>query len=140
MQKYIPISVIFLFAPLFVFAATITSVIELFRGWVSILIPILASLALLVFMWGIVKYLTSAGDEEKAKEGKSIMIYGVIALFVMFSVAGLIAFIGNSFQIDRGGPMMPPVVGGLSGESTGGGTTGGSTIPPRGAGDIDYLP
>ena len=36
---------------------------------------------------------------KKAKEGKSIMIYGVIAIFVMSSIWGLVKFIGDELTI-----------------------------------------
>lgn len=74
------------------------------------LVGILATLALVVFFWGIVKYIASAGDEDKAKEGKSIMIYGVIALFVMFSVFGLITFLRYEFLIGDVQTQKPPRV------------------------------
>ena len=55
------------------------------------LIPLVFSLALLVFFWGVVKYIWSSGDDKN--EGKKIMIWGIVALFVMASVWGLVAFI-----------------------------------------------
>lgn len=131
MRKYISISALLIILPLFVFAQTIEDVLGKFDLWVYMLLGIVSSLALLVFMWGIVKYITSAGDEDKAKEGKSIMIYGVVALFVMFSVFGLVNFVRDSFGIDRGTTITPPSInpvgGGSSGGNTGGGTTGGGS-------------
>jgi len=64
-------------------------------------IPIVFGLALLFFLWGVALYILSAGDEKKAKEGKSIMIYGVIALFVIFSLMGIIKFIGGNLGISQ---------------------------------------
>ncbi|MCR4275036.1 MAG: pilin [Candidatus Campbellbacteria bacterium] len=112
MRRYISSLVaVLVLSPLFVFAQSVGSVITSLGVWVGWLIPIIASLALLVFMWGIVKYLTSAGDADKAKEGKSIMIYGVIALFVLFSVVGLVAFIRSSLGLSPvDGPFTPPKV------------------------------
>ncbi len=56
-------------------------------------IGLMTALAVLYFVWGIVKYIQNAGDESKAKEGKSIMTYGILALFVLFSFWGIIQFI-----------------------------------------------
>ncbi len=58
---------------------------------------IVAALALLVFFWGLVKYIAKADDEKAKESGKNIMIWGVVALFVMFSVFGLVNFLQESF-------------------------------------------
>lgn len=64
------------------------------------LIPLVFTLALLFFFWGVVKYIRSAGNEKE--EGKKIMIWGVVALFVMSSVWGLVSFIQNELLVDKG--------------------------------------
>ncbi len=52
------------------------------------------SLALVAFFFGIVQFIwgTREGDATKAKNGKQFMLWGMIALFVMFSVYGIIKF------------------------------------------------
>jgi len=87
--------------------------IDSFADVIDLSIGVLSAIALLVFIWGIVKYMTSAGSADKAKEGKSIMIYGVIALFVLFSVWGLVYFIQGELGIPGGNPpggVNPPTV------------------------------
>ena len=63
------------------------------------LIPITAAIALLVFFWGLVKFITKAGDEAALAEGRRLMIWGVVALFVLVTVWGLTEFIGNQLNI-----------------------------------------
>ena len=75
---------------------------------VDIALPIIVAIALLVFFWGIVKFIF-AGDEGKA-EGKSLMIWGLVGLFVMVSVWGLVRFMGNSLGIGPGGTISVPAV------------------------------
>lgn len=75
--------------PLELFLVTVGNV-------VSALVPIVSVLAIVYFFYGLAKYILSAGDETKAQEGKSIMIWGVLALFVMVTIFGLIAFIQNT--------------------------------------------
>jgi len=60
------------------------------------LIPMAFSLALLYFFYGVAQYVRSAGDKE---EGKKIMWWGVIALFVMSSVWGLVWFIQDELDL-----------------------------------------
>lgn len=67
----------------------------------NILVPLTFTLAVLVFFWGIVKYIWSVGAEKE--KGKQIMIWGVIALFVMSSIWGIVYFIGQQLGGDIGG-------------------------------------
>jgi hypothetical protein len=60
-------------------------------------IPLIFALAMLFFFWGIAKYIRSTGTDKE--EGKKVMIWGVIALFVMVSVWGLVRLIQNEFEI-----------------------------------------
>jgi hypothetical protein len=60
-------------------------------------LTLIAGIALLVFFWGLVKFIFAAGSEEAKDQGKRIMIWGVVALFVMISVWGLVAFLQVAF-------------------------------------------
>lgn len=53
---------------------------------VSLAIPILIGVAMVVFFWGIVQYIR----KPEAAEGKKIMIAGIVSLFVMVSIWGII--------------------------------------------------
>jgi len=73
-------------------------------------LPIVVALALLAFFWGLVRYIFAAGNEEAKAEGKRIMLWGIIALFVMVSVWGLVIFVGELFGIDQGEGIDVPTV------------------------------
>ena len=73
----------------------------------SILIPLAFTLALLFFFWGVAKYILAVGGDAK-EEGKKIMVWGVIALFVMSSVWGLVYFIRGEL-IGNTNPTTVPV-------------------------------
>src|SRR5438045_2259311 len=62
------------------------------------LVPFAIGLGLVVFLFGVVRYVTSGAGEEKAA-ARSLMIYGIIALFVAVSVWGLVRFIQESTGI-----------------------------------------
>lgn len=70
---------------------------------VELALPIVVGLALLGFFWGLMKFVFAAGNEDAKEQGRRIMIWGVIALFVMVSVWGLVGFIGSALGIGRGG-------------------------------------
>jgi len=59
----------------------------------DLLIPLVFTLALLFFFWGVAKYIWSVGTDKE--EGRKIMIWGIIALFVMSCVWGIVYFIGQ---------------------------------------------
>jgi len=75
----------------------------------TILIPLVFTLALLFFFWGVAKYIWSEGQGKE--DGRKIMIWGVVALFVMTSVWGLVAFFQTEFNITGSeSPMQIPNV------------------------------
>jgi len=72
-------------------------------GVINPLILLVGALALLYFLWGVSKYIWHSGDAEKRSEGYQIMIYGIIALFVMGSVWGLVQVLAYTFLSGVGG-------------------------------------
>ncbi|MEK7634940.1 MAG: hypothetical protein AAB446_00700 [Patescibacteria group bacterium] len=66
----------------------------------NILIPMAFAFCLFYFFWGVAKYIrTGAGSEKTAEEGKKTMIWGLVGIFVAFSVWGIIIFIRNELGI-----------------------------------------
>lgn len=96
--------------PALALAQDINAIIFDLGRWISILTGIAASAALLVFFWGLVRYIFAAGDEKSKDQGKRIMIGGIIALFVLFSVFGIIRFLQRSFNLQRIDSLPPPEV------------------------------
>lgn len=62
-------------------------------------IPLLFTLATAAFIWGIIQYFLNPENEEKRKNGKSYMIWGLITLFVMVSMWGIVNVFSNTFKI-----------------------------------------
>ena len=87
------------------------SFIEQIADILNILLPIFVTLAVLAFFWGLIKFIFQAGDERE--KGKNIMIWGIIALFVIVSIWGIVAFLSNLFGIGTGGSAPVPGVDGL---------------------------
>ena len=77
----------------------IKSIMTSLKVIIGKLIPITFGMGILFFFWGIAMYVLSAGSEDKVKKSKSIMIYGVIAIFVMSSLWGIIKLIGDNLNI-----------------------------------------
>ncbi len=67
------------------------------------LIPVLIALALVVFFWGLIKYIRSG----KSAGGKDIMIAGLVGLFIMVSVWGIIRIAQNTLLGGSGNLQTP---------------------------------
>lgn len=64
----------------------------------STIIPFLFSIATAAFIWGIIQFYLNPENEEKRKKGKSFIIGGLIALFVMTSMWGIIRIFSGTFH------------------------------------------
>lgn len=103
-------------APALAFAQSLGNIETLVRSvgrLIDLALPIVVAIALLGFFWGLVKFIFAQGNEEAKADAKKIMLWGLIALFVMVSVWGLVRFIGNAFNIQQGDTIVVPRVPGL---------------------------
>ena len=66
------------------------------------------TLSLVVFGWGIVRFIAAAGNEEELKKAKGILWWGVIGIFVLASVVGIIEFFQRYFGIQGVRIIQPP--------------------------------
>jgi len=67
---------------------------------INLLIGIVAALALIYFFWGLAKFILHAGGDDEARvAGKQVMLWGIIALFVMVSIWGIVNFLGRAFGV-----------------------------------------
>ncbi len=70
---------------------------------------LLAGIALLVFFWGLVKFIFAQSSETAKTEAKKVMVWGLIALFVMVSVWGIVRFMQEALLggVDFNAPSVP---------------------------------
>ena len=68
------------------------------------MIPLLIALAVVAFMWGVITTVLNTDNEEKKKQGKQFMGWGIIALFVILSVWGLVKVLSNTIGLE---PFIP---------------------------------
>ena len=81
---------------------------------IDLLIPIVVGLALVAFFWGLVKFIYNAGSDTKREEGKQVMLWGIIALFIIVSIWGIIGFIQGELGLTPGTLQAPSEGGGGS--------------------------
>lgn len=109
MKKFIIAALVF--APAIASAQNLGNLESLLRSvgrLIDIALPIVVAIGLLSFFWGLVKFIW--GGAEAKDEGKNLMIWGLVALFVMVSVWGLVRFIGVSLGIGQGDTITVPSV------------------------------
>ncbi len=63
---------------------------------ISSIIPLVIGIALLLFLIGVLKYVTAGGDEEARAAARGMIIFGIIALFVMTAVWGFVRILQTS--------------------------------------------
>ncbi len=57
------------------------------------LIPLTASIAVLFFLWGVFKIIRAQGDTSKIEEGRRTAIWGIVALFLIIAIGGVVVFL-----------------------------------------------
>ncbi len=69
------------------------------------IIPLLFALATLFFMWGVFKYIQTS-DSTKRKEAQKTIFAGLVGLFVMTSLWGIINIIGTTLGTGSAVPLL----------------------------------
>ncbi len=102
------ITVIALALPTFVSAQTITDVNSLTQKATNIgntFIQILIAFAVIYIIYNVVRFLIVGADsEDKRKQARDAILYGVVGLFVILSIWGLVKILTNTFRTDNATP------------------------------------
>lgn len=61
------------------------------------LIGFLFALALAFFVWGAAQFILNAADSEGRKKGKNALIWGLVGLFIMTGVFGILRIVVGTF-------------------------------------------
>jgi len=56
------------------------------KAGLNIIIVFLFLVATVILLYGIVRYITAGGDEDQLKEGRAMILYGIIGLAIMVVV------------------------------------------------------
>ena len=71
------------------------------------LIVLLFFIALIVFLWGLFRFISNAASEEARETGKRNIMWGIIGMFIMIAVYGIIKIILGTFGITGGDSHVP---------------------------------
>lgn len=93
-------------------AQTLITMLQKVSELIQNTVPVLIGLAVLVFIFGILKYVV-ARDPESQKEARGVILWGIIILFVMTSVWGLVNLLGDTLGLRSTGAVQGPAVPGI---------------------------
>ncbi len=73
---------------------------------------LLFAVAMAVFVWGIVKFIKASGDPRAVQEARGIITWGIVGIFILASIAGIVTYLrdavgitGNTVPV----PMIPAI-------------------------------
>ena len=97
------------FMPVLASAQTLLNTLALVSTFLNSLVYLFITLAIVVFFYGLIKYLLGGGAEGKA-EGLKIMLMGVVTIFVMVSIWGIIRLLQSTFRVTSTEPVIPKTI------------------------------
>jgi multisubunit Na+/H+ antiporter MnhB subunit len=68
------------------------------------MIPALITFAVVTLIYGVISYVIAKDDAAKEK-GRNVMIYGIVGLFVIVAMWGLVAVLRNTFLGGQNGSL-----------------------------------
>jgi hypothetical protein len=67
-----------------------------FHGLLDTVLKIVFGLAMIFFFWGIAQFiLNDAGNDKTREDGKKKILWGIVAIFVMVTIYGILKFIST---------------------------------------------
>lgn len=88
---------------------SIKDVVNIFIGLINPLLVIVAGASLFVFFKGLATTMFKSGDEKALGEGRDLMKWGILALFIMICLWGMLSILYGTFGFSRsfGIPLLP---------------------------------
>ena len=93
-MKYFPrFLLLILLVPTVSHAATIQGILTAATNSLSSFAAVGVGIALAVFIWGLVQFIYASGDEKAIEIGRERMVWGIVALFFIVSVWGIVGIL-----------------------------------------------
>lgn len=73
-------------------------------GYSNRIVILIVAMAMAFFLYGLVGYILNSDSEDKRRESVSYIVGGIIGLFVMVSVWGILSMLSGSFNFSFGIP------------------------------------
>jgi len=82
-------------------ADDLNSVVDMIKGVINTALPILIAAAVVWLVFNIIRYVVAAGEEAKAG-AKNHIVWGVVGLFAIVSIWGLVNMLTKTFGTNQG--------------------------------------
>ncbi|MFA5987253.1 MAG: hypothetical protein WC797_01200 [Candidatus Paceibacterota bacterium] len=82
--------------------ADLNTVVQKILGQLGSLPALILAIAVLYFLWGVVSYVRAGADGDIA-EASAMIIWGLVAIFVIIAVWGLVGLISTTFGVGTTG-------------------------------------
>ena len=69
---------------------TLLSLVNQFVDLINLAIPVLIGVGIILFLYTVVRYIAKAGDASGKSAERQAIVWGLVALFVLFSIWGII--------------------------------------------------
>jgi len=86
-----------LIVPYVAHADTLFTILGIINDTIRFIVPFLIGLALIYFLWGVIRYILYNDDPSVRASSRQIMIWGIIILFVLVSIWGLVNILIETF-------------------------------------------
>ncbi len=101
MKKYNLLGSVATLAPFVAFgAADAFSILAIVQSILNIVIPLLITIAVVYFIWGVIQY-TITQDEETKKGARSKIIMGLVGLFVIVAFWGILNVLSRTLGVSN---------------------------------------
>jgi uncharacterized membrane-anchored protein len=78
-------------------SSTFADLVGILIGYINLILPVLTALALVLVVYSAYRYVLKAGDSHGKGSERQAIVWGLIALFVIVSVWGLVRFMCGTF-------------------------------------------
>lgn len=77
---------------------TVNDIFYIFtEGNLTGFLTVLITVGMVTFLAGVVKFVGAGDNEEKRSQGRMVMIYGIVVMFVIFGMWGFVNILTQSF-------------------------------------------
>lgn len=88
----------------FILAIIVATIIARVTNTLNLVIAVLTTIVVLVFSWGIVRFILKSDNETEQKKAKNTILWGIVGLAALILAWGLVTVIVDYFLGPGGGP------------------------------------
>ncbi|MFA6459557.1 MAG: pilin [Candidatus Paceibacterota bacterium] len=85
---------------------TLKTLMALVADYLNTALELLMGLAVLFFVWYVIKYFIRSGDSKERTEASQYVLWSIIGFFVILSFWGLVNILSSTFNLNTNAPSM----------------------------------